>query len=343
VEDREAVEAAVREVQAGSTPEIRPARRRPKLWLVLYAAVFGLLLAAFPLIGTGVFNLPSEYAGLARRLAVVLLGITVIQGGAALIELFVAPHVRHAADRYNLLKVTGLISWILVGLVAVTQLFAEWYTAVASLGLVSLVLGLALQEPISSFFAWIYILIRQPYRVGDRIQIKDMTGDVIQVGYLDTTLWEFGGPYLETRNHPSGRIIKFPNATVLNEAVINYTWPLFPYIWDDVNLQIGYDSDLEYVASTMQRVAEEVIGDEMKERVATYRALLAKTPVDHLTVQERPQVVFRVHDNTWIEVIVRYVVNPRQTGSIKNRLIPRLIQELNKEPDRVRFPRGDAR
>ncbi|HET9913733.1 MAG TPA: hypothetical protein VFQ13_17705, partial [Anaerolineales bacterium] len=47
---------------------------------------------------------------------------------------------------------------------------------------------------------------------------------------LDTTLWEFGGPYLSTQ-HPSGRIIKFPNSLVLNETVYNYSWPLFPYIW----------------------------------------------------------------------------------------------------------------
>ena len=46
-----------------------------------------------------------------------------------------------------------------------------------------------------------YILVRTPYTVGDRIQIGDATGDAIDVSYLDTTLWEFGGPYLST-DHP---------------------------------------------------------------------------------------------------------------------------------------------
>jgi hypothetical protein len=60
-------------------------------------------------------------------------------------------------------------------------------------------------------------------------------------------------------------------------------------------------------------------------------------------VKERPAVFFRVSENTWLEAIVRYVVPPREAGRIKNQLILRLLEELNKEPDRVGFPKGDAR
>jgi small-conductance mechanosensitive channel len=60
--------------------------------------------------------------------------------------------------------------------------------------------------------------VRQPFRVGDRIKIGDATGDVIDVGYLDTTLWEFGGQYI-SGDHPSGRVIRFPNEKVLDEIV----------------------------------------------------------------------------------------------------------------------------
>src|SRR5512140_1137395 len=107
-----------------------------------------------------------------------------------------------------------------------------------------------------SFIAWIYILVRQPFRVGDRIRIGEATGDVINVGYLDTTLWEFGGPYLST-DHPSGRLIKFPNSRVLSAAVYNYSWPLFPYIWHEIKFNVAYESDLEFVARTMEEVTRE--------------------------------------------------------------------------------------
>ena len=71
--------------------------------------------------------------------------------------------------------------------------------------------------------------------------------------------------------------------------------------------------------------------------------LLAQTPVDQLEVRERPKVVFRVSENTWIEAIVRYVVRPREASRIKTRLMPKLLAALNAEPGRAGFPRGDAR
>ena len=80
---------------------------------------------------------------------------------------------------------------------------------------------------------WIYIRARAPYRVGGRIRIGDAKGDVIDVSYLDTTLWEVGGDILST-DHPTGRVIKFPNSKVLSSTVYNYSWPLFPYIWNEI-------------------------------------------------------------------------------------------------------------
>jgi small-conductance mechanosensitive channel len=162
------------------------------------------------------------------------------------------------------------------------------------------------------------------------------------VSYLDTTLWEFGGQYLST-DHPSGRIIKFPNSNVLASSVYNYSWAVFPYIWNEVKFQIAYDSDLEFVARVMRETAEEEVGEAMMERVRTYRELLAQTPVDELEVRERPAVLFRVGENTWIEAIVRYLVEPRSAGRVKTALIQKMLERLNAEPEKVKFPKGDSR
>jgi small-conductance mechanosensitive channel len=65
------------------------------------------------------------------------------------------------------------------------------------------------------------------------------------------------GHYI-TGDHPSGRLIKFPNEKVLDEIVYNYSWPLFPYIWNEVKFQVAYNADLEFIANTMQKITEEV-------------------------------------------------------------------------------------
>jgi small-conductance mechanosensitive channel len=258
------------------------------------------------------------------------------------IKIYVVGRIEDSVTRFTLERVQKLVVGILIALIAISVVFVNWYAALTALGVGSLVVGLAVQTPMKSFVAWIYILVRQPYRVGDRIKIENATGDVIDVGYLDTTLWEFGGQYLST-DHPSGRIIKFPNEKVLDSMVWNYSWPLFPYIWNEIKFQIAFQSDLKFVAATMERIVEEEIGAEMLERVNVYRNLLARTPVDEVEVRAHPRVFFRVDEVSWVNAIVRYLVAPREAGAVKNRLIPKLLNALNAEADRVMFPAGANR
>jgi small-conductance mechanosensitive channel len=257
-------------------------------------------------------------------------------------DVYFVGRVGNAVHQYTLKRVSRLVVWLVVAFFVLTIFFQNWYTAVVSFGLISLILGFALQTPITSFIGWVYILVREPYRVGDRIKIGTVTGDVIDVNYLDTTLWEFGGDYLSTE-HPSGRIVKFPNSNVLSTPVYNYTWPLFPYIWNEVKVHVAYNADLEFIAATMKEVAEKEVGEAMMKQVEVFRQILAQTPVNQLEVQERPVVMFRVSENTWLEAIVRYLVNPKEAGRVKSTMIRELLTRLNAEPERVMFPKGNAR
>ncbi len=321
-----------------------PVKKGQKLWIVSY--IFALLALG------GIFyalRLEALWLGLAEpyrptfiRLTVGLMAVVLTLAVAKLIDSYAIARLDDAPVEFNLRRVLRLLVALVLVFIGLSVLFANWTTAVVSLGLLSLILGFALQTPITSLIGWIYILVRSPYRVGDRIRIGEATGDVIDVGYLDTTLWEFGGQYLST-DHPSGRIIKFPNSDVLGKAVFNYSWPLFPYIWNEIKFHVSYYSDLEFIAQTMQEVTEAELGEEMMEQVRVFRELLAQTPVNRLEVRERPVVFFRVSENTWIEAIVRYLVHPRDAGRVKNSLIVKLLERLTAEPERVKFPKGNAR
>lgn len=120
-------------------------------------------------------------------------------------------------------------------------------------------------------------------------------------------------------------------------------WPPCPYIWNEIKFNVGYESDLDFTASTIQRITEEELGDEMMKRVEQYRELLARAPVDELEVRKHPRVIFRVSENTWLEAIVRYLVAPREAGTVKTRLIKKLLPALNAAPEKVLFPKGPNR
>lgn len=318
------------------------AEAKDKFWFVTHGLLLLGSAVLYYLIGSKFLPLEETEINFTHRILRGFALIVVVLAIAKAVKVYAIGRIEDAVTRFTLQRIQNLIASLLIATIAISVIFVNWYAALTALGIGSIIVGLAVQTPMKSFIAWIYILVRRPFQVGDRIKIGDATGDVIDVGYLDTTLWEFGGQYLST-DHPSGRVIRFPNEKVLDEIVWNYSWPLFPYIWNEIKFQIAYQSDLKFVAETMQRIVEEEIGEEMLKRVEVFRELLARTPVDELEVRAHPRVIFRVDEVTWIDAIVRYVVPPREAGSIKTRLIPKLLAALNAEPARVMFPKGDAR
>lgn len=333
------------ELQKAVAPsESATAAASPSGWtsVVVYAIAALVLGAVASALWAGTFPLREAVAVRLAQIVTATALTALLLAVHRVVSIVVFARVSSKASRYNLGRVLRLATAVAIFLAIASVFFANWYATAVSLGLVSLILGLALQAPITSFFGWIYLLVRKPYRVGDRIRIGDATGDVIDVGYLDTTLWEFGGELLST-DHPSGRIIRFPNSQVFSSAVFNYSWALFPYVWNEIKFQVAYESDLEFVAKTMREVVEEHRGPAMVERIRTYRGILAETAVDHLQVQDKPTVLFRVNELTWLDAIVRYVVDPRRAGTVKTELIRKLLDRLNAEPDRVMFPRTNSR
>lgn len=336
------IRKALDQTASPAQPVRPPSQQQHKFFLTSYILVLVLLGAAYYAVHLRIVPVAEPYFRFLQRFCLGSFAIVAVLTVTKVIDSYLIKNVQDAASRYNIRRIVKLVTAIVVAFIVISILFANWYTAIVSLGLVSLILGFALQTPITSFIGWVYILIRTPYRVGDRIRIGDATGDVIDVSYLDTTLWEFGGEYLST-DHPSGRVIKFPNSKVLNTAVYNYSWPLFPYIWNEIKFNVAYESDLDFISQTMKEIAREEIGEAMLERVRTFRSLLSETPVDQLEVREYPAVLFRVSNNTWLEAIVRYLVEPKRAGRVKTKLIGKMLAALNAAPEKVLFPKGPAR
>ena len=165
---------------------------------------------------------------------------------------------------------------------------------------------------------------------------------MVEINYLDTTLWEFHGDYL-SNDLPSGRLIRFPNSLALNSAVFNYSWKKFPYIWNEIPFHVAYESDLSFVEATLKAVTKKILGEGMVENVSRLKELIEQTPVDELEIKEYPFVTFRTNANTWVEVSVTYLVEPKRASSIRSLIIKDAIPALLKEPDRVMFPKSNAR
>lgn len=243
-----------------------------------------------------------------------------------------SPDKRRAHNTRNLLR----LAFGFVGTIATLAVLTEnWLGLLFSLGVIGFAITFALQQPLLSLIAWVYITVKQPYGVGDRVRIGDAKGDVIEVDFLVTTLWEINGE-LVSSNQPSGRVVTVPNSVVLSSSVMNFGGGGSPYVWNEIGIQVAYETDLEFARTAMREEATALLGAEMADGIAAYREALAETPVE-LEVYDRPSVNV-TQGESWVELRLRYLTHPRRGQRVKNDLYERILRRFNDAPDRVAFP-----
>lgn len=271
----------------------------------------------------------AEYLPFLERLSMAIFLVLAIRMFGKVMERVIDNRVESPGYQYNLLRITRLLVVLLILIVAASFLFQNLYAAAVSFGLISLVLGFALQAPIASFIAWLYIIFRRPYQVGDRIQLAGYRGDVTEVNYLDTVMLECSGDYLGN-DRRSGRVLTIPNSLLLRAEVVNYAGPLAPFIWNETPVQVAYTSDLAFVEACL---ADAAMAD-FKERYPQ---------LDPALPEHRPEVYFRNNPYAWLEAVVTYPVEPRDTTGRRNRILRRALPALNSQPGKVQFPEGIQR
>jgi len=135
--------------------------------------------------------------------------------------------------------------------------YTESLTAIpVSAGFLGVILGWALQKPITGIAAWMMILTRKPFRVGDRVIIGDVKGDVIDITLTHIYIDEAGGTV--TAEEKSGRTLMVPCSTLFEKNLINYTLT-DDFILDEVITAITYESDIKKARRLCVDAANEVL------------------------------------------------------------------------------------
>lgn len=263
----------------------------------------------------------------------VLVALTVLLLAWAVTRL-VRPLLRRALrnwERANAaVALLGVGVWMVAIGVAVSVLIGDIRALVGSLGLVGLALSWALQTPIESFTGWLINSFQGYYRVGDRVAVGEVFGDVYRIDVLTTTVWEIGGPErgaFVDAEQPTGRLITFPNYEVLRGSIVNLTRD-FPYVWDEMAVQVGNSSDLQYAAEVVRGVAVRVLGEAMAAPARQYEQILRTARLD-LSVAAEPEVYVSL-DESWTNLTIRYLVGARERRRWKSALARAVTEELNR-------------
>jgi small-conductance mechanosensitive channel len=260
-------------------------------------------------------------------------------GLAALLTSVVRPLLRRMLGSWAradaTAALTGVVIWILAISVGLSVIVGDPRTLLGSAGLIGLGLSWALQQPIESFTAWLLNSFRGYYRVGDRIAVGEVFGDVYRIDFLTTTVWEAGGPDKPVQGaQPTGALVTFPNSEVLRANVINYTRD-FPYVWDEVDVGLTNESDLTYARGVLLDVAARVVGEAMKRPIALYRGMLERASLD-FDIADEPQVFFSA-ERSWTNATIRYLVEARRRRGAASDLLLALSRELARDEHRGRM------
>jgi small-conductance mechanosensitive channel len=246
------------------------------------------------------------------------------------------------ANAYTALIAIGI--WLVALGTAFGVVAGDVRALLGSIGLIGLALSWALQAPIESFTGWLLNSFRGYYRVGDRVAVGEVFGDVYRIDLLTTTVWEYGGPdrppHPVRAEQPTGRLITFPNSEVLTGTVVNYTKD-FPYVWDELSVPVANESELRYAIGVLRDVADEVLGEQMQEPAHVYGTILERARLE-VDVPDRPQV-FVMLDESWTNLVIRYLVAARERRRWKSDLALRVLEVIQSEEHRDRilpaFPR----
>lgn len=298
-------------------------------WIILYAIGGLIAITLHYMLNLEFFSKWSSILPYLSELTLSLFMIAMVLLVKTISMKLIDTKVKNKGDRHNLLRVTRLIATSCLVVIIILTILQKTAASLYSVGVVSLVLGFALQAPITSFIGWLYIIFRHPYQAGDRISIKGHRGDVVEISYLDTTIMECSGVYLGN-DRRSGRLIKIPNSIVLSQEVINYTGDQAPFIWNETAVQIAYTSDLQFVEQCLMQAATE---DFEKH----YPSLLEKND------RWKPDVYYRVNSFSWLEAVVSYPSEPEDTTGRRNRILRQALPTLNMQPEKVQFPDGARR
>ncbi len=203
-----------------------------------------------------------------------------------------------------------------------------------ALGLVTAGLAFALQKVVAAIAGYFVILRGDNFTVGDRITMGGVRGDVIGLGFIQTTIMEMGQPptvqgadpamWVRSRQY-TGRIVTVSNAKIFDEPVYNYSRD-FPYIWEELSVPITYTANRSRAEQILLAAAERhtVKTEEMgRDALASMQKRYFIRMVDL-----RPKVYYRITDN-WLELTLRFMAAGHGVRDLKDALSRDILDGLD--------------
>jgi small-conductance mechanosensitive channel len=229
--------------------------------------------------------------------------------------------------RYSLNKSITILSAAVVIAILLHIWFPDTQSLVVAVGVISAGVVIALQDVIKNFAGGILILTGNLYHVGDRIEMGGETGDVMDIGVMNTTMMELRG-WINS-DQATGRITSIPNGKVITTQVHNYTKD-HSFLWDEIMIPISYTSNWKKAKEVMLEIVTRETVEIVKEAEAEIKMIGETYYLPKRMVE--PAVYLTPTDN-WISFHIRYVTRVKERRPFRTRISELILEKVQEYPD----------
>ncbi len=264
-----------------------------------------------------------------RKIAIIVIGLVIIYILMSVVKRLFIKYVDNNETRYRVKKTVTFIGYASIILLTGAVLSDKISSLVIIFGVASAGIAFALQEVITSLAGWLAISFGRFFKVGDRISLGKVKGDVIDIGLIRTTVMEIGD--WVGADQYNGKIVRIANNFVFKEPVYNYSDD-FPFLWDEIKVPIKYGSNYELTRELLDRAVTEVIGGYIPLAREEWGHMVKKYMIEDASVE--PMIAVEANDN-WLTFSVRYVVDYKKRRTTRDKLFRKILAEIDGTGGRV--------
>jgi small-conductance mechanosensitive channel len=236
--------------------------------------------------------------------------------------------VHDTRRRYQALLMRRIVIWTAVVIIVIVTFATQLGSVFTFAGLITAGIAVAMQNVITSIVGYFFLIGKYGLRVGDRVSIAGVTGEVVDIGLVRIHLMELGGP---GESQPSGRVVAFSNSIVFQPtAGIFKQIPGTNFVWHELKLTLASETDYHIAKDRIIKAVDTALG-HYRENIDTQRRMVERNLSTVSAGELQPKV--RLHYTaSGIEAAVRYPVEIEKATDIDDHLMRELLAAVEQEP-----------
>ncbi len=232
----------------------------------------------------------------------------------------ISKRVTNVRDRYYWVRAAKYGVGVLSFFALLVVWGSEFQSFATFIGLISAALTISLKDLFVNMAGWVFIVMRKPFQVGDRIQVGEHRGDVIDIRIFQFTINEIGN-WVDA-DQSTGRIIHIPNGKVFTEPQANFNQG-FSHIWHEINVLVTFESNWQKAKEILTEIVNEHAASLTK---AAEKKLIEASKKYMILYNRLTPIVYTKVKDSGVQLSLRFLITPHRRRTTEQAIWEAVLQ-----------------